>query len=83
MADLSNINEMHIKTIKKLVAHQVNEKNVAELIYAINNIYLFEQELKSHNLSDDKTDDLVEYALETMHEQLVKYHLDDLKKYDE
>ncbi len=82
MADLSNINDMHIKTIKKLVAHQVERKNVAELIYAIKNIDLFIEDLSKHNLSDDKIAELVDYTLEELHRELLENHKEDLKKYD-
>ena len=81
MADLSNITQMQIRTIKKLVKHQIRQKNVAQLIYAVQNMYLFEQELESHNLSSDKVEDLVEYALEELHRELLEHHKEDLKKY--
>ncbi len=82
MADLSNINDMHLKKIKKLVAHQVANKNVAQLIYAIKNMDLFIDELKSHNLSDEKIAELVDYAMEECHKELLEHHREDLNKYN-
>ncbi len=81
MADLSNITGMHVKKIMKLVKHQVGQKNVAELVYAIKNIDLFAQELSSHNLSDDKIAELVDYAMEECHRERLEHHRDDLNKY--
>jgi len=82
MADLSKITDMHLKKIKKLVKHQVANKNVAQLIYAVKNMDLFIDELKSHNLSDEKIAELVDYAMEECHKELLEHHREDLNKYN-
>ena len=82
MADLSNITGMHVKKIMKLVKHQIGQKNVAQLVYAIKNMDLFIEELSSHNLSDDKIAELVDYTMEECHRELLEHHREDLKKYE-